>query len=609
MGCVCDPGYSGPDCSKQVCKSNADPLYYDDQVNVRFSNFTFAIWNAANIGATAETTGTSGTANDRIALWKGNFSITFYDINGKAWSTDPIDIKATCDDITNALETLPNNVIHPNTVLCSKDKAVIGGYAPDTGVGASVTIPTNPINAGIPDGFPIALSSTYYSAQTSKYYPYVANKFTLAFPNNPGKLKQPSLNYFLDGSRPTITTGSTDAIASVVQSWVYANGFSGENFDFVPDLCQGVNVSISVLTGTTNWGVLGSMSADQVILLKRCLGDSDGNPGNNNDNHATTLDALYNWDYGQNAQSTGSPTASVASTNVVNPHLIKLLDTSIASETRLCTTTDHTFTGVDQINQAGYCSNPYTLQAGFYAVLYYDASLNSGAGQFVIMSPSYKDYPGIPSTTKFYVFTTTGYLTLSSTTTDVFTMYNPAAIAPGTSPYSGMMLDLTSMYSNVVYTYANDAGGINNIDCETMSGNTAVKACIKKGDYVMIFTADATSSATNPNPKYPNIYQVMKISKINREEVNPYYTTSADIEAMRYQIVLDMGVNAQYRKTVLTSSSDIKVRLYKFTPPTNMYNYVGECSNRGICDTTSGVCNCFGGYTSDDCSVQNALHA
>jgi hypothetical protein len=32
-----------------------------------------------------------------------------------------------------------------------------------------------------------------------------------------------------------------------------------------------------------------------------------------------------------------------------------------------------------------------------------------------------------------------------------------------------------------------------------------------------------------------------------------------------------------------------------------------SCSNRGLCDTGSGLCKCFAGYTDYDCSVQNAL--
>jgi len=32
-----------------------------------------------------------------------------------------------------------------------------------------------------------------------------------------------------------------------------------------------------------------------------------------------------------------------------------------------------------------------------------------------------------------------------------------------------------------------------------------------------------------------------------------------------------------------------------------------ECSNRGICDYSSGICQCFTGFTNRDCSVQNSL--
>ena len=31
------------------------------------------------------------------------------------------------------------------------------------------------------------------------------------------------------------------------------------------------------------------------------------------------------------------------------------------------------------------------------------------------------------------------------------------------------------------------------------------------------------------------------------------------------------------------------------------------CSGRGLCNGESGVCECFAGYTLDDCSAQNAL--
>jgi hypothetical protein len=32
-----------------------------------------------------------------------------------------------------------------------------------------------------------------------------------------------------------------------------------------------------------------------------------------------------------------------------------------------------------------------------------------------------------------------------------------------------------------------------------------------------------------------------------------------------------------------------------------------ECSRRGKCDYDAGVCECFDGFTDEDCSVQSSL--
>jgi len=54
------------------------------------------------------------------------------------------------------------------------------------------------------------------------------------------------------------------------------------------------------------------------------------------------------------------------------------------------------------------------------------------------------------------------------------------------------------------------------------------------------------------------------------------------------------------------------VSLYAFSwilpaSPPGSYTYVLECSGRGNCDGTSGVCKCFKGYTNDNCDSQSAL--
>merc|ERR1711935_1273352 len=39
------------------------------------------------------------------------------------------------------------------------------------------------------------------------------------------------------------------------------------------------------------------------------------------------------------------------------------------------------------------------------------------------------------------------------------------------------------------------------------------------------------------------------------------------------------------------------------------YQYVSQCANRGSCDSSSGICKCFKGYSNDNCDTQNMLAA
>ena len=47
------------------------------------------------------------------------------------------------------------------------------------------------------------------------------------------------------------------------------------------------------------------------------------------------------------------------------------------------------------------------------------------------------------------------------------------------------------------------------------------------------------------------------------------------------------------------------VGLFKFTPATTgNYEFVSQCSGRGSC--VDGLCECFKGFTKDDCGTQSA---
>merc|ERR1719181_2388972 len=42
MGCECDAGFYGPDCSKRRCKTGVDPLYLDDSATIKYPTMNFA---------------------------------------------------------------------------------------------------------------------------------------------------------------------------------------------------------------------------------------------------------------------------------------------------------------------------------------------------------------------------------------------------------------------------------------------------------------------------------------------------------------------------------------------------------------------------------------
>lgn len=472
LGCVCDPGYYGPDCSLRRCKYGADPLYADDDVATpRVSNWTYGYYNL-------------GTA----ATISGNYSLVFYDVFGEDWRTEAIEWDDGCDEIITQLEAIPNDVIPGNSVECLDQDAstVFSGKVPADDYGSS------------------------YS-----FHKVV----TLVFPKNVGKLKQIEVDIYLDGPRPTLVS---DEATSTLSTFVYANGFTGEFVDYVPDYCEGVEVTIE---SSSNQYRLASLSTKETILLKRCLGDADGDSS-----FSGQRSEVYNWDYGTQQ----------------NPHLIKLVDATTNAYSRICNSTDQYF---QPLNSDDWCD--YYKPAGFYAPLIFDGTYFNIFNQLnTIYSTS----------TPFRVFTTTGRLNRVNTDDDI---------------------EHDGVFGNKLY-YSASTGTAEAIDCET-SSNQTYGDCLQKGDLAMFFNADNEVR----NPEFHNIYTIEKISTGRNSTTYAAHT----------EITVDLGVNFAHIE---------EAYVYKFYPPTGV-SWAAECSDRGVCDSSSGLCSCFTGYTSDDCSVQNTL--
>lgn len=563
MGCVCDGGYTGSDCSERMCKFGTDPLYSDDGNNVRYSNYTYQFY--------AQTVSANLT---------GNYSLIFYDSGNEDWQTEPISWDADCATIISALEHLPNNVIPTGSVRCYKDEKTLNGGS--IGQHASGVEPIYDANM------------------------YVISKYTIAFSQNPGKLKQISINKYLDGSRPTLYTGER---TSTLGWQIYPNGFIGENVDMVPTQCEGVLVTLGSSDASTEYThYLTGLTSAEERLLKICLGDSNGDSSDNVE--------VYDWDYGDQ----------------YNPHLIKLVDatqdtnittidpwgdTSFLTHnypvSKLCTSITDTLnvTRYYDADGAVVCRNPNP--PGFYAVVYYDSTLTS-TYPFRIYTRAAQDYG---TTTQFRVFTTDGYLQLVNINAGVYTSSVHYSTAKNVENHYSNIVHLTnttgSTASNV--NYANYLGAM---DCQTNAvGDNGALDCLDKDDYVMILRTTDSDSSNVPtalglaaNPVYPNIYQVKKIgvtSKVlDSDRVAPY------ADSLHLEMTLDYGMNSNYYLSGgFAGASDTTAQVYKFYPSTanadGGYRYAAECSTRGVCNKKTGQCSCFPGFSKDNCDVVNAL--
>ena len=521
LGCECDAGYYGADCSLRRCKYGADPLYLDDGVNSgRVANWT--------LGFTSD----GSTADALIGNLYGSFSIVFYDVFGEDWRTEAIAKDANCDAITLALESLPNDVISSNSVQCLDQ--LVGG-TPDHFTTLSVSSPHNV---------------------------HLLRAVTLVFSDNVGALKQPEIDMFLDGNRASLYTEETD---SSLKSFVFADGFHGEFDDYVPDHCEDVLVTLVEVSGQ-GW-VLDGIDAAEMKLLKACLGDSNGNTGLGStsafySDGATAVpsqsDETFDWDQG----------------SVKHPHLIKLVQKRDRDVyTRICNATT---TYNSAMASADWCDN--YAPAGFYLPLIFDSTL--GFRLFGLTGTTANE---ISTSTEYHVFTTEGML-LEIGADSAFTT--------------------DDLFSRSVY-YEKITGALQtSMDCETMAAADKVDVisgldqCLDKGDRVMFFYMGGVNALASldinqgvildqtQNTKNHNIYTIDKIS-VGR---------NANFAA-RTEIVLDMGINFGH----LANAS-----AYKFYPPSGA-SWAKECSDRGNCNTDSGLCECFTGYTHDDCSVQNTL--
>ena len=508
-GCHCDPQYDGIDCSHRLCPRGVDPVYSArDYVSAPAANFTLFIYT-----------------NVQGGVISGYFAIVFYDSYGNKWRTDAVTSYASCSEVTAVLERLPNFVIPSGSVRCLKwsslDLALNSPHPVDDEPGVSYG--TN------------AFGKNFYGF-----------KYTILLSANHGKLRQPELDVFLDGSRPTLYVIDAPRDMSEVHWRVYSNGFKGEDVDFFSDFCNGV---APTLVQGQDFDYLGNLNSFQTRLLKRCLGDADGEPAVSSEYGSVTGEA-FDWDYGSAAY----------------PHIVRLVDTTSPLLTDLCRNGPNTTSAVRGDGRLCAAGSP---PPGFLVPLVYDPV----SGLFKVHTRPSVYYS--PSST-FAVFTTTGTLEM-------------------VSRYAQVYSDPSQPYSSTIYT-TNSSGApadyLGNLDCESNRPNVnGAVTCVEYGDWVTSFDPSFNTYAHVQNPIYLSLYRVNRIAVLRDPDGRPVP-----------QIDLDSSFTSSFQRR----DSLLTPRLFLFTPnASSNYPAYSTCSGRGDCDLNVGECVCYSGYVGVNCGARS----
>jgi hypothetical protein len=268
MGCKCDSGYSGADCSSRSCKVGIDPLYiHQTTARVQTTSVTVASSVAAKLA--------------------GTYALKFYDFYGEDYVTEPI-VAATsysaavCTDVVSKLTALPDSVI--SSVGCS------GSSHGTEGV-----------------------------------------NYILTFTGNPGYLKSLEVVKNLDGAQATLTADNSGTDVLIVNTYNVVSGESTDYFatkcaSVTVDIKHATADGNAGTWSGEHWGSLGYIDytdAAESRALKVCLGDSDGNTANNVE--------VYNWDYGSLTEFVGAGAGTTINVIGSFPHAIKTIPTTTST--------------------------------------------------------------------------------------------------------------------------------------------------------------------------------------------------------------------------------------------------------------------------------------
>jgi hypothetical protein len=625
QGCVCDSGYEGFDCSMKKCKPGVDPMAFEGGRTLQTDNSTYVIWHKSS-------TGDVHRATHKV---QGTYKISISDVFGKMWETDDIPAMATCDTIIKKIRAIPSPSFDDDVeIRCYRNPDSRGARCMGNDNGASCNSNLVGLTGNLVAGYP---ASDPYNMQEN---PFNANAFTwekvtLSLKRY-GTYPAMKILHHDSDNRPTLY-GSHKEVGEIFSA-VFANGYTSEEVDMFPNACKEVFIRFDTAGADTDgevvlvFGVDGASETEiarQQLLFEACLGDAD-----------------EDWTNNLNKESYDKGTS-------INPHFIRAYEVTqynCYSYSPWPNAQWNSATCDDEYDETipsnllcdNYVyddprNNIVRFGGGASVVDYLCANKNpsginlmvtkNSADEWIFRNKVADDYS---DNTPFVIYTMDGI------------MQNVNAKAAAVSTY---LDDVQTYYTNIIHvTNATDTDGSavtaatfnGDLSCEDLPGSTPTKKqCLNNGDKIVLMSMPVTSSATNDekkamyncNARYTNIYTVKNVAKFPNSKDSVDGRIPVNDRWQNFFIELDRGINARYFLDVYGENTPFgnggassfnklpgcAMYIYKYivnatVTPSGGYLADSDCSGRGVCDSGSGQCNCFDGYSGDNCNTINSWH-
>lgn len=155
-------------------------------------------------------------------------------------------------------------------------------------------------------------------------------------------------------------------------------------------------------------------------------------------------------------------------------------------------------------------------------------------------------------------------------------------------------LKVEALGADAIIAVSKEAGG--------HAGPTSYKQLI---DYMFLLDPYVTFN----NPPFVNMYKVESVRTIALDDAKTLGDYDPNIAAYRERVnervLITTDMNTNWASSVPGGAN---IQVYRFTPDyDDVYLTVTECSNRGLCNTFEGICECFHGYSGAACEVQTAI--